>query len=154
MEQLSEHFTDTELRVAGQPERVVNNAKFLCLQILEPLREKFGALAIDSGYRDPAHNESVGGVHGSFHLYEDDECAADFRPLPTASASLEMIFDWMRLESDLPFDHVILEHDRSGTPACIHVQAHVENANRRARGAYLRSTGKANDTVQCDCEPV
>jgi zinc D-Ala-D-Ala carboxypeptidase len=153
-QQLSEHFTDAELRVAGQPVRVVGNAKFLCLQILEPIREKFGALIIDSGFRDPVHNEAVGGVHGSFHEYLDDECAADFRPLPSASASLEFIFDWMRLESKLPFDHVILEHDTSGEPACIHVQAHVDNANRRPRGAYLRSTGKANDTVECDCEPA
>jgi hypothetical protein len=151
MEQLSEHFADSELRVAGQEQRIIGNAKFLCIQILEPLREKFGALLIHSGYRDPAHNESVGGVHGSFHLYAGDECAADFAPLPTASASLELIFDWMRLESNLPFDHVILEHDRDGHPACIHVQAHVEFANRRPRGAYLRSTGAAHDTVECDC---
>src|ERR1700680_349525 len=154
MEQLSEHFSDRELRVDGQPVRVVSNAKFLCLQILEPIRAKFGALIIDSGYRDPAHNEAVGGVHGSFHEYLGDECATDFRPTPNATATLEEIFDWMRLESDLPFDHVILEHDKAGEPACIHVQAHVENANRRPRGAYLRSTGKANDTVECDCEPA
>jgi len=154
MEQLSEHFTDVELRVAGQPVRVVGNAKFICIQILEPIREQFGPLIIDSGYRDPAHNEAVGGVHGSFHEYLDDQCAADFRPLPTASASLEMIFDWMRLESKLPFDHVILEHDKAGTPACIHVQAHVDNAKRRVRGAYLRSIGAASDTVACDCEPA
>ena len=77
MEQLSEHFSDRELRVDGQPVRVVSNAKFLCLQILEPIRAKFGTLIIDSGYRDPAHNEAVGGVHGSFHEYLGDECATD-----------------------------------------------------------------------------
>src|ERR1700736_6150289 len=109
MEQLSEHFSDRELRVDGQPVRVVSNAKFLCLQILESIRAKFGTLIIDSGYRSPAHNEQVGGVHGSFHEYLDDECAADFRTGLSVSASLEEIFDYMRLESDLPFDHVILE---------------------------------------------
>jgi zinc D-Ala-D-Ala carboxypeptidase len=154
MVQLTEHFTDQELHVDGADPRIVGNAKFLCIQILEPLREKFGALLIHSGYRDPAHNEQVGGVHGSFHLYAGEECAADFAPIPSASASLELIFDWMRLESKLPFDHIILEHDQGGHPACIHVQAHVDFAQRRARGAYLRSTGKANDTVECDCEPA
>jgi len=152
--QLTEHFTDEELRVAGAESRIVGNAKFLCIQILEPLREKFGALMIHSGYRDPAHNKQVGGVHGSFHLYAGDECAADFAPIQSASASLELIFDWMRLESKLPFDHVILEHDLGGHSACIHVQAHVDFAQRRVRGAYLRSTGKANDTVECDCVPA
>jgi len=153
-QQLSDHFSETELRVAGQSPRVVGNAKFLCVQILEPVREMFGALIVDSGYRSPAHNEAVGGVHGSYHEYVGDECAADFRPVPTALTTLEQIFDWMRLESKLPFDHVILEHDKAGNPACIHVQAHVEQPNCRPRGAYLRSTGKANDTVECDCEQV
>src|ERR1700687_1347052 len=118
MEQLSEHISDVELRVAGQEQRVVNNAQFMALQIRDPTPARYGAPSIHSGYRDPAHNEQVGGVHGSFHEYLGDECAADFRPGPSVSASLEEIFDWMRLESDLPFDHVILEHDKSGEPAC------------------------------------
>jgi Peptidase M15 len=151
MEQLSDHFTDTELHVeAGSPE-IVANAKFLCLQILEPIRQRFGALQIHSGYRDPVHNEQVGGVHGSFHLYEGDTCAADFSPL-VPGVTLQAIFDWLRLESRLPFDHVILEHNpRTAEPLCIHIQGHVMNANRRPRGAYLRATGAATDTVEVKC---
>ena len=98
MEQLSDHFSDTELRVQDQPARVVGNARFMCLQILEPIREEFGALQIHSGFRDPAHNEAVGGVHGSFHLYEGDECACDFSPLAPGT-NLGEIFDWLRNEA-------------------------------------------------------
>jgi hypothetical protein len=151
MEQLSDHFSDTELRVDGARPGIIANAKFLCLQILEPIRAEFGALQIHSGYRDPAHNEAVGGVHGSFHLYVGDECACDFSPLAPGT-DLEEIFDWLRMDSKLPFDHVILEHDpKTKAPKCIHIQAHVMNANRRPRGAYLRATGAALDTVAVEC---
>lgn len=149
---LSTHFSEQELNVdGGMPARVVNNAKFLALQILEPIREKFGALRIHSGYRDPSHNEAVGGVSKSYHLYDGDECAADFSPFVT-DITLQQIFDWLRLESDLPFDHVILEHDPlTQEPRVIHVQAHVEQANRRPRGAFLRATGNATVTNAVDC---
>lgn len=151
MQQLSDHFTDVELRVEGEEERVQANARFLCLQILEPIREKFGAQHIDSGYRDPVHNEAVGGVLTSYHEYNGDECAADFRPL-APGVTLQEIFDWMRFKSNLPFDHVILEHNpKTKQPVCIHVQAHVLNASRRPRGAYLRATGAATDTVEVEC---
>lgn len=148
---LSEHFTSAELSVDGACSRVLGNARFLCLQILEPIREKFGALKIHSGFRSPAHNEEEGGVNKSYHLYDGDECAADFRPL-VPDITLQEIFDWLRFESKLRFDHVILEHNPvSREPRVIHIQAHVEEANRRPRGAYLRSTGDAVDTVQVDC---
>jgi hypothetical protein len=151
MEQLSDHFTDVELRVSTAGSAVKGNARFLCLQILEPIREEFGALLIHSGYRDPVHNEVVGGVATSFHMYEGDKCAADFSPLAPGT-NLQEVFDWMRLDSKLPFDHVILEHDpATKEPKCIHVQAHVLNANRRARGAYLRATGAATDTKAVEC---
>ena len=151
---LSEHFQDFELDVSGEASRVVGNARFLCLQILEPLREEFGALKIHSGFRNAVHNEAIGGVHGSFHLYDGDECAADFSPL-TPGTTLQTIFDWMRFDSDLPFDHVILEHDPiDRKPKCIHVQAHVEDANRRARKAFLRATGMATDTTEVECLEV
>jgi hypothetical protein len=151
MEQLSEHFTDTELRVAGEDPHVVVNAKFLCMQILEPIREEFGALEIHSGYRNPAHNDAVGGVHGSFHEYEGDECACDFSPLAPGT-NLQEVFDWLRFDSKIPFDHVILEHNPvTKEPACIHVQAHVLNKNRRPRGAYLRATGAATSTSTVEC---
>jgi len=151
MEQLSDHFTEMELRVGTAEAHVKANARFLCLQILEPIREEFGALEIHSGYRDPVHNEAVGGVATSFHMYEGDKCAADFSPLAPGT-NLQEVFDWMRLDSKLPFDHVILEHDPvTKQPKCIHVQAHVLNANRRERGAYLRATGAATDTTAVEC---
>lgn len=151
MQQLSEHFTDNEFSVSGADNRVVANARFLALQVLEPVREKFGPLKIHSGFRSPVHNEEVGGVEHSFHLYLDDQCAADFSPI-RAGVTLKQIFDWMRLESNLPFDRVILEHDAvDNEPRVIHVQAFVEDENRRTRKAFLRATGAAPFSVSVDC---
>lgn len=151
MQQLSEHFTDAEFSVSGADSRVVSNARFLAVQIMEPVRDKFGPQRIHSGFRSPVHNEEVGGVENSFHLYLDDQCAADFSPL-NAGVTLKQIFDWMRLESDLPFDRVILEHDAiDNEPRVIHVQAYVEDANRRPRKAFFRATGAAPFSVSVEC---
>jgi hypothetical protein len=52
----------------------------LCRQFLEPMRSKFGACTVNSGYRTPSWNSQVGGERGSFHVndYHDvDDVAAD-----------------------------------------------------------------------------
>ena len=45
------------------------------VELLETLREKYGAIIITSGYRCPSYNSRVGGVNDSRHLYGQ---AADF----------------------------------------------------------------------------
>jgi hypothetical protein len=117
--QLSPHFADTELGVSGAFPTIVANAMVLCNVLLEPLRAKFGPILITCGYRNPQHNAAVGGAPDSQHLYQGQNAAADFRPL---AVDLTVAFDWIRLQSHLPFDQVILETD-PGTqiPACIHI---------------------------------
>lgn len=124
MRRLSEHFTDEELRVADAPFSVMENAVWLCANVLEPTREHFGAaLSVTSGYRPPDRNAATGGVKNSYHLYEGDHCAADFL---VAGVSVEELFDWLRLKSKLPFSKVILEKDHTtGLPTIVHVQAHA-----------------------------
>lgn len=134
--QLSEHFSDTELGVAGCDERLMDNATFLCDKLLEPIREKFGPIFVHDGYRDPGHNARVGGKPASFHLYEDTKAAAD---ISAAAVSIGDLFDWIRLDSALPFDKVILERNSSGFAACVHIQA--DRANPPRREAYTGSTG-------------
>lgn len=134
--QLTEHFADAELGVAGCEERVVVNARYLCMQVLEPLRAKFGPINVHDGYRDPQHNARVGGKQASFHLFEDGRAAAD---VSSRIATCSEIFDWLRLESGLPFDKVILERDKAGYAACVHIQIDMLNAPRRE--AFTGSTG-------------
>ena len=141
MAQLSEHFSEAELRVEHAEERVRENARFLCEKLLEPIREHFGQrLYITSGYRSPAKNAAIGGVATSEHLYVGGKAAADFFVNATP---LRAVFDWIRLKSKLPFDQVILEHDQSGTPACIHIASNSANGARRLAG--IRGTGTARD---------
>lgn len=132
--QLTEHFADTELGVAGCAQNIVDNATYLCAKLLEPVRAEFGPVAVHDGYRDPAHNARVGGKPNSYHLFEGGKSAADI----SGNFSLQTIFDWIRLESGLSFDKVILEF-RGGFPACVHLQVNSHAAPRRL--AFTGSTG-------------
>lgn len=133
---LSAHFTEAELGVSDADERIKANARFLCEQLLEPIRDKYRMpLCVTSGYRDPAHNAKVGGKSRSFHLYEFDCCAADFKVLGVPA---QQTFDWLRLESGLPFDKVILEY-HEGEARIIHIQARASGPPRRL--AFVGETG-------------
>ena len=137
---LTEHFLDTELGVAGCSSELLSSAQFLCQKLLEPLREKFGPILVHDGYRDPGHNARVGGKPASFHLFEDGKAAAD---IASATVANRTIFDWLRLESGLPFDKVILEYNEQGFAATVHVQIDQDNPPRRE--AFTGSTGAGED---------
>lgn len=63
--------TATARHIDNTPsEEIVKNLKFLCEQILEPLRQHFNTpIIIGSGYRCPKLNAAVGGVKTSYHQY-------------------------------------------------------------------------------------
>lgn len=136
---MSLYFTREELGVEGEEERIQENAEWLAVNILDPIRKKFGPVCLTCGYRNPKHNATVGGKSKSFHLYMDDECAADAVPM---DAPITEVFRWLRMESGLPFDKVILEHNpKTKAPSCIHIQGYAKRAPRRL--AYLGETGDA-----------
>jgi peptidase M15-like protein len=117
--QLTEHFADSEYGVVGCDVQIVANATQHAELLMEPIRAQFGVTVLSDGYRDAAHNARVGGVSDSQHLYIGENSAADF---VTLDAQLELVFDWIRLKSELPFDQVILEcAPGTKTPACIHI---------------------------------
>lgn len=134
--QLTPHFADTELGVAGANAQLVANATYICQQLLEPIRAQFGPVHVHDGYRPPAHNSAVGGKPTSYHLFTGTQSAADIDALPT---DYQTVFDWIRLQSGLPFDKVILESNADGSPACIHLQ--IDSAVAPRRLAYTGSTG-------------
>lgn len=77
MTQLSRNFTLAELcksevairrNIDNTPsEKVQNNLHILVANVLQPLRDKFGPVTINSGYRSPAVNTAVGGSPYSDH---------------------------------------------------------------------------------------
>lgn len=94
------------------PEACVPAYRELCVQILEPIRIHFDApMRITSGYRSPASNDQAHGVSKSQHIANAGMCAADFFIL--GYSDMRPVFDWIRSQSDLPFDQVILEHGHS-----------------------------------------
>ena len=123
--QLSANFTLKEMvrsrtaeekHVRNQPTpEEIENGRRLCVVLLQPIRNRFGALRVTSGFRTTVLNKTVGGRPYSAHLWNcrDKRCraAADFQPL---LAELQACFDWIRLKSGLAFDQVVLERGKQG----------------------------------------
>lgn len=129
--QLTEHFSLEEFTRSSTatahhidnhvPESLIPSLRNLCEQVLEPLRQHYGKpIIIGSGYRSPALNShpNVRGAKNSQHMKGE---AADLhiptvktpngsviQDMPTARKWIEFILD------ETSFDHLILEHDKSG----------------------------------------
>lgn len=121
------------------PNDVVMAYANLCGELLEPTRERFGvSIIITSGYRNPQCNREVGGDPGSAHIATSTRCAADF----TMAVDLQVVFDWIRLVSGLPFDKVILEREtEDGPPVCIHIAWRAYGPRRVAMEGLTHGRG-------------
>jgi uncharacterized protein YcbK (DUF882 family) len=51
------------------PQAAIPAVEELCIHLLEPLREKFGACTVTSGFRTVAHNIHEHGAPNSQHIY-------------------------------------------------------------------------------------
>lgn len=110
-------ITDTEVR---------DSVKALVLNVLQPLRDKWGGpLEINSGYRSPKLNKLVGGASTSQHVKGE---AADVRCTdPVALARLAK-----RL--NLPYDQMIVY------PSFVHF-SHKLNGKQRGQVLYSKTYG-------------
>ncbi len=140
-----EEFTRTSRKIANvPPPEVVERLRWLCTFILEPIRERFKLpMHITSGYRCVNLNGAVGGANNSFHKADEDRAACDFQ---IRGVKLERVFHWLRLQSGLLFDTVILERgreERHELDDCIHVQ--INSAPRR-RALVGATHGKGSYT--------
>lgn len=133
-ELLSPHFTLWELtrsgtairlRIENRPnEQQICRLRALCTTVLEPLRARFGAIRVTSGYRCEALNRAVGGVPTSQHLLGE---AADIH-ISTRAYGLKM----MRFIADhLPFDQLILERINHIGAGWIHVSYRSDRGENR-----------------------
>lgn len=131
--QLSRHFRLSEFTrsataikygIDNQPDvETVEALQSLCINVLEPLRERFGVIRITSGYRCLRLNERVGGARTSQHLLGE---AADIHVGSTETA--RKYFDFIR--DNLDFDQMLLEM-KAGRVHCLHVSYTAERVNRR-----------------------
>jgi hypothetical protein len=110
---LSANFTFGELTATShaslqaanrrEAEAFLDAGRALATTILQPIREKWGPLRINSGFRGPSLNARVSGSPTSQHsLFQ----AADIFPL---QADIDVVFDWIRKESKIPFGQLIDE---------------------------------------------
>lgn len=89
-------------------EAITNLSRLVALA-LNPLRQQFGALWIESGFRSLQVNAAVGGQPASAHL---EGRAADTVPL-RPEITIDMMMAFLR-DSDVPFDQAIAEHSCHG----------------------------------------
>lgn len=110
------HFTITELTRSATAQRMgidntppanaVNALHLLVDQVLDPLREAWGApLYVTSGYRCPQLNHAVGGAPHSQHMLGE---AAD---ITTGNRADNMRLLRLLKQLQLPVDQVINEHN-------------------------------------------
>ncbi len=113
------------------PQNVIDNLNLLCKNILQPLRDKLGySIHVNSGYRCPELNKTVGGAANSQHMTGQAADIIDF-----TNGNLHL-FDFIK-DSGLPFDQLITEcPDKNGVPAWVHVSFDA----KRNRKEVLKAT--------------
>jgi chromosome segregation ATPase len=72
-DRLSEHFVTAEFNCRDGtkvPEAAKAALKAWCRDYGEPLRARFGAVRVNSGYRTRSYNAAIGGASNSVHIYD------------------------------------------------------------------------------------
>ena len=126
------YFTEKELGIEGANAIIKKNMNTLVDKILDPLREKVGAIRIASGYRTPAYNKQIGGATNSQHCKGE---AVDLQPLHT---DIDDVFAIIIRE--FKYDQVILERNSRGS-RWIHIS--YSTKNRQKAMTAIVANGKA-----------
>ena len=142
---LSENFTLEELIRSNTAERmgidnvpkdekVVENLRSLCLEVLQPLRDYVGApVHINSGYRCPELNMAVDGVKNSQHCRGE---AADIRIVSPKQGR-----EWAAwIEDNCRFDQMLLERNKNGA-VWLHVSCKRDASKNRQSFKMLKVEG-------------
>ena len=127
------YFTEKELGIEGANAIIKKNMNTLVDKVLDPLREKVGAIRVNSGYRTPAHNKQIGGATNSQHCRGE---AADIFPL---EKDINDVFALIIRE--FKYDQVILEKNNAGAK-WIHVSYNISGNRQKAMTAVVIN-GKA-----------
>ena len=129
--------TAERLRVDNSPSDIhLVNLTHLCINILQPVRDQFGVISINSGYRSPTLNAKVGGSKTSQHCNGQ---AADFESTRISNPDLAK---W--ISENLIFDQLILEFYDGVDPnsGWVHCSYVLDGSNRSKTMTALRVNGK------------
>lgn len=141
VQQLSEHFKLSEFTQSGTARRhkvknvpgprEVERLRFLCVKSLEPMRRRFGAIRITSGFRCKKLNALVGGSPTSQHVLGE---AADIH---TGGRELsEKMFGFAK--QNIPFDQLILEHNPAHGIYWLHISLRSDRPGNRHEAFFLK----------------
>lgn len=100
------YFTNEELKIKNASQQIINNMNLLVEKVLDPLRQKVGAIQVNSAYRTYEYNNLVGGAIGSQHCKGE---AVDIVPI---EKTIEEVFKI--LINEFKFDQLIFEKNDSG----------------------------------------
>ena len=127
LNELIKSSTADRLDISNSPttEHLVN-LTVVTHKILQPVREKFGVITVNSGYRSPALNTKVGGSKTSQHCNGE---AVDFEQLGNANAD---VAKW--ISNTLEFDQLILEFynpKQGANSGWVHCSYKKDGTNRK-----------------------
>ena len=140
-QQLSEHFKLSEFTQSGIARRhkvknvpgprEVERLRFLCVKSLEPMRRRFGAIRITSGFRCKKLNALVGGSPTSQHVLGE---AADIH---TGGRELsEKMFGFAK--QNIPFDQLILERNPAHGIYWLHISLRSDRPGNRHEAFFVK----------------
>jgi hypothetical protein len=142
---LSANFTDTELTrsdtalrlgIDNTPDaEILKNLKLLCEKVLQPVRDHFGSVTVNSGFRSLATNIATGGSKTSDHCLGR---AADIEIPGIPNAELAQ---WIM--DNLEYTQLILEFYTPGIPdsGWVHVSYDPNNLKKQELTA-MKVAGK------------
>lgn len=159
MTRLTKHFTLAEMIVSPTARRLglsnvpteehIENMRYCCEKILEPVREHFGKpVRINSSYRSPRVNQAVGGSKTSQHVNGQ---AIDFEIMGVDN---KVVADW--IGDNLEFDQLILEFYTAGdkNSGWVHASIKKNGGNRMQRLIATKSkAGGTRYTPVADFDP-
>ena len=145
---LTEHFSLEEMTVSPTAKKLglsnqptpehIENMRYCCEKILEPVRAKFGPVTINSSYRSPLVNKAVGGSSTSQHVNGQ---AIDFE---VKGVDNKKVADWVA--DNLEFDQVILEFYTAGDKNSGWVHASIKKGGGNRKQRLIAKKSKAGGT--------
>ena len=124
---ITKNFKYKEL-YGNKPENLpFNEFQFLnmiygCINILQPIREKFGRITVSSGRRSKFYNKKIGGSITSQHISGE---AFDIVPMEIDAIT---VFKWC--VDNLDYDQIIFEN-RNNVTSWIHISTKRIGENRK-----------------------
>lgn len=127
---VSDSFPDMarKMKLNDEDKKVI---KLLCQSILQPLRDKFGPISIESGKRSVELNEKVGGDSKSDHLFSSGV------DISTKKVTLEALFDYIK-KSGFHYRQLIKYDDQSIIHISINIpgRPYKNEALSKEKGVY------------------